>query len=229
VYADPAGSAHDFGPVETTRPTTIRAIGDDRLRVDIEGDGSCVLRPARLRPQWDPRTTRLFALDSHGDRLREVAWPARPVIGPKQTQKAKMPERVELPFSGGEALEVAWGNAARGPDLAIAPDDIRFSPRAPREPLEVRVTVRNLGDLAARGAAVVLYADGEAPYGRVAEQQISLAPGESRELAFQVPPGRLGPTQVVMVVADPAARINELVEQNNRAGRQIPEPGAPGT
>ncbi|MFQ6096487.1 MAG: glycoside hydrolase [Armatimonadota bacterium] len=219
LYADPGSRPNDFGPIETSVPTTVHRTGAERLRVDLEGPGWCVLEPEALSARWDPNTTRIFRLDRRGDRVEErPRLPQR--AGGGRAGRAESPT-IELTSLDSASFEVAWGNAARGVDLAVELDGVRFVRDSDGLALRVEVAVANLGSLPAAEAVIALYVDREERGARVAQMRVFLAPGETRRIGFEAPTERLRGRHAIIVVADPEGRINELIESNNRASREI--------
>lgn len=194
----------DAGGVERT----LRAVGKDHLRLYI---GSCqapvILRPAEVVAGWEVASTRCFALDAQGERLHHV-----------EARRAGRDGLRFGPFPQPMVLDLLCRSQAQRPDLRFAGPGPEVSPPQPKQGEWVQVTValQNGGGAAAQGVEVVLWPALTPGVRPLAHSRVSLAPGETKEVAFLVDTSPLDGDRLVWAVIDPRGQVAELCSRNNR-------------
>lgn len=199
----------DAGGVETT----IRALGEDQLRVHLGTAGQPVtFRPADVAARWDLRSTRAFALDSKGQRVTHV-----------ELRRSGHDSLRLGPFTEATVFDLVCRSKAALPDLWFDAATLTVNPDRPKQGEKVKVVtvLHNSGGAAARGIEVTVFADAAQQDCRMAREIVSLAPDGKKTIAVSVDTLPLDGARHLVVVADPESKVTELCERNNDLSRAI--------
>lgn len=210
AFYDPGGVRHDFGPVATSQPVTVRSLGPQRLQVTCSrADGTSLIRPARLTERWEAASTHLFLLDADGRRLRELdgTLDASGAIG--------------LTVSGQH--ELVCGSAHDLPNLAIPANGLTLTPAQPRqgEPLTITATIANHGRQRAWRTPVSLYFGRRTPGDLAGTESVTVAAGGTERVTWRLDTADLDGVRDLLVVADPQNDVAELLEDDNVAAGRV--------
>ncbi|OGV67290.1 MAG: hypothetical protein A3K19_30215 [Lentisphaerae bacterium RIFOXYB12_FULL_65_16] len=209
-FCDPAGVAHDFGPVVTPAPITVRTIEKQKLQITRNREGGPVsIRPAQLVDKWDAKSSHLFLLDDNGARLRELS------------ADVKEKGAIDLPQTG--VFELVCGGKFDLPNPSVTAADVSVTPDNPRQgdKLTVAASIANSGHEKAKKTPVSLYLGTQTPENLVRTETVTVKPGHTEKVTWVIDTANLDGARKLIVVVDPENRLAELIEQDNVAEKQI--------
>lgn len=188
----------------------MRRQGDERVRIQLGAGKKPALLPlAQFVPGWDLSTTRLYQLDSKGQRITLLESPAKDggfLVGPLTAETA---------------IEALCGSQIALPDLHVESAEPTAAPRQLKQgqTAEMKFTLRNTGGAAAKGIKVGCYA---APDMVQADDEMQayimdLAAGASKALCFPLGTGLFDGDRELIVAVNVDGKIKELCTANNRA------------
>lgn len=193
------------GVAGTTLPDTIVILVADQGGAPVEGVDVTFV------PSSTAGTVDVASARSDAAGLVRVVWTLGAEYGPQEVVAAVSPFQVRI-------SAISWSDTPT-PDLMFA-SGITLSRTLPStlEPVNVRTTVRNQGDLATGGPwRVQVLADGVEVY---SAEQAALGPEE--QVALDLDIGTLPEGQTALtVVLDALDAVDELIENNNEAGRNV--------
>ena len=189
---------------------TMRAANRDRVFISVQkSKGRVAVRPHLVAPGWDLSTTRVYALDEQGRRVKLV-----------QQQIADGMLALSLSTSG-TRLEALCGSQTRAPDLAVVSATIEgLKPTvAQGEDVRIRVAIRNHGFTPVAGT-LTAYADQRDTAYALASRGIRLGPNAAQTVRMTVPTRRIDGERMLVIQAKLDGGV-ELCELNNSASLRI--------
>ncbi len=186
---------------------SLRRIDSESVRITVGPSSRTVgVSIEKLVSDWDPAGTRLFLFDGQSRRAASV---------PLVIEKGQI--RLGL-FPDGATLEAIRGSRAAKPDLRFE-GNVTFSSARPKqgEPIELIATVRNGGGAAAESVDVAIYEGQVGPDRLLAKTTVSLAADAVKAVRVEIDTSPLDGARRILAVADPAGKVEELCELNNRA------------
>jgi hypothetical protein len=205
---------------EGDHPVTARALGRNRIQVQTEGGWKFFhLEPQDIVADWDIATTRAFALDQHGRRIRQIFF--RRFGRDLRLMGGHKTARFDFVFETAN-FEVVCRSEAKAADL-LFDEPLTINPPQPKQGQRIQVTAiaANRGGRVVQDVQIALYADAVDPARKLADRTISLAPGAAQTIAFTVDTAPLDGPRRLLVVATPLKGTAELCGRNNTAARDI--------
>lgn len=192
-------------------PVTLRAEAPGRLRIVVEKAAApkptVTIHPSHADRSWQSATAaeaRLYRLDARGERIDLL------------TLRRAADGSFRVPAQPG-SLQLLWGKEARRPDLQAG--RLTCTPGSPRQgtPLRATVALTNVGGAVARGVRVHFLLDGTV----VHRTALDVLPGARKQVVATLDTRRVDGPRRLQVVIDPANRVAELSEQNNRREQSL--------
>jgi len=199
----------DAGKLGVEGTATLQVAGPSKLTLITEpGTKQVVVKPQSLATAWDMQTTHVFAVSSAGARMTELEFGRTADRGVRFS-----------PMPQWELYELACGQELNRPDLAVDAAQITLSKTQPRQGDVVTATaaVVNRGPARAEKVKVSLYLDRRDPANLVHTETVSLNPNSSAKVTARIQTAELAAEHKLIVVADEAQAIPELIEINNEA------------